>query len=211
MPTGLIHIEDERGSQYLRLRDADFMNYKPYAALSYCWGRKQLNITTTQNIHQNHRRINIWELPLSLQDADSITINLRLPCLRIGALYIIQDDTDDRAHEISQMPLVYSKATVTIVASRVSEANEGFLRDRLLLVNEEAEHVFKIPYQLKKDADPVGPIVLLPQVMDLVEPPSQRAWALQERLMSPGIPEYGSLQTRWICNHSLKHKRKIYC
>ena len=103
MPTGLIHIEDERGSQYLRLRDADFMNYKPYAALSYCWGRKQLNITTTQNIHQNLRRINIWELPLSLQD-----------------------DADDKAREISQMPLVYSQATVTMVASRASEANGGF-------------------------------------------------------------------------------------
>ena len=36
MPTRLIHIEDERGNQYLRLYDADFMNHKPYAALSYC-------------------------------------------------------------------------------------------------------------------------------------------------------------------------------
>lgn len=35
MPAGLIHIEDERGSQYPRPRNADLTNYKPYATLSY--------------------------------------------------------------------------------------------------------------------------------------------------------------------------------
>ena len=35
MPTRLIHIEDERENQYLRLHDADLTNHKPYAALSY--------------------------------------------------------------------------------------------------------------------------------------------------------------------------------
>ena len=69
------------------------------------------------------------------------------------------------------------------------------MRDRPLFVNEEAEHVFEIPYQLKRDAAPVGSFVLLPQVTESAEPLSQRAWALQERLMSSGILEYGSLQT----------------
>src|SRR6266702_4802948 len=81
------------------------------------------------------------------------------------------------------------------------------LRDRPLFVNKDAEHVFEIPYQLKEDAVLEGSVVLLPQVMEPGEPPSQRAWALQERLMSPRILEYGSFQTGWICNYSLKHKR----
>ena len=63
---------------------------------------------TTQNIHQHHRRIDIWKLPLPLQDAISATINLGLPRLRIDALRIIQDDADNKAREASQMLLVYS-------------------------------------------------------------------------------------------------------
>ena len=77
----------------------------------------------TQNIHQHYRRIDIWELSLSLQDATSVTINLRLPCLRIDGLCIIQDAADDKARKISQMPLVYRQATVIMVTSRASEAN----------------------------------------------------------------------------------------
>lgn len=50
---------------------------------------------------------------------------------------------------------------------------------------------------LKKDALPVGSVPL-PQVIEPAEPLSQRAWALQERLMSPRILEYGSFQTGWI-------------
>ena len=51
----------------------------------------------------------------------------------------LQDDADVKARKISQMPLVYSQATVTMVASRASEANGGFLRDRPLFVNEGTE------------------------------------------------------------------------
>lgn len=57
---------------------------------------------TTQNIYQHHRRIDIWKLPLPLQDATSATINLGLPRLRIDALRIIQDDADNKAREASQ-------------------------------------------------------------------------------------------------------------
>jgi hypothetical protein len=34
-----------------------------------------------------------------------------------------------------------------------------------------------------------------------MEPLSKRGWALQERLLSSRVIEYGSLQTRWVCMH----------
>ena len=48
--------------------------------------------------------------------------------LWVDALCIIQDDDRDKAVEIAKMPLIYSQAAVTIVASRSANVHDGFLK-----------------------------------------------------------------------------------
>jgi hypothetical protein len=112
---------------------------------------------------------------------------------------IIQDDLLDVAREIAQMPLIYSQATVTITASRATRVDEGFLQDRPKMADDSPNQVFELPFRCSNDK--LGSVVLLPQVEPSTEPLDMRAWALQERFLSPRILEYGTLQTRWICQH----------
>ena len=82
---------------------------RPYAALSYCWGEEN-HVTTTRDSIQRHLvRINWQDLPQTLQDDIRLTESLGLGYLWVDPLCIIQDDDDDKAWEIGQMPLVYSK------------------------------------------------------------------------------------------------------
>lgn len=47
-----------------------------------------------------------------------------------SALCLVTGGFDDKAWEISQMPLIYQGAAVTFVASQAGDVHEGFLHDR---------------------------------------------------------------------------------
>jgi Heterokaryon incompatibility protein (HET) len=175
----------------------EFGAKEPYAALTYCWGRDERFITTALTIRQHMIRINFQDLPPSLQDAVLVTEKLGLSLLWVDALCVFQDDENDKASEVSQMPSVYSQATFTIAASRASWVGDGFLTERPALGKENPRKVFELPYRCP-DGE-MGSVVLVPRIQQSTEPLDRRAWALQERLLSPRVLEYGSLQTRWGC------------
>jgi len=56
-------------------------------------------------------------------------MQLKILCLWIDALCIIQDDKNDVLCEISQMGLIYNRATLVIAASRAKSVYDGFLAD----------------------------------------------------------------------------------
>jgi hypothetical protein len=134
-------------------------------------------------------RINFADLPKSLQDAIIVTENLDLKLLWIDALCIVQDDAMDKAIEISTMPAVYSQAAVTILASRAESVRDGFLHMR----NTYDTSIFEVPYMGGEDR--MASVVLVPELArprNSKEPLAFRAWALQEKLLSPRILDYGS-------------------
>lgn len=100
------------------------------------------------------------------------------------------------------MPFIYSQATVTIIASRPNGVDEGFLHKRLKMAEDTPSKVFELPFKCADNQ--LGSVVLLPRVSEAREPLNSRAWALQERFPSPRILEYGSIQTRWICQETGK-------
>ncbi|RDL34714.1 uncharacterized protein BP5553_07842 [Venustampulla echinocandica] len=175
----------------LRLCERLFENGEPYAALSYCWGTEGQIVTKYENIAQHLERIDT-QLPATVTDALRIAVELGIRYVWIDALCIIQDDFHDKIQEISQMPLVYSQATVTIVASRARCVQEGFLYKRT-----SSQNVFKLPCRCPSGQ--TGAVLLQPWIETCREPLDSRAWALQERLLSPRVLDYGSFQTRWIC------------
>jgi hypothetical protein len=95
------------------------------------------------------------------------------------------------------MPLIYSQATVTITASRSMRVDEGFFQDRTRMAENSTNLVFKLPFQCSSNQ--LGSVVILPKVVQSTELLDLRGWDFQERFLSPRILEYGSIQTRWIC------------
>jgi hypothetical protein len=202
MPTRLLEIEHFHAQTYprLRLRETFGREFAPYAALSYCWGGEQPITTTSQNINQHLIRINYTGLPKTIQDAITVASRLGLRYLWVDSLCIIQNDRQDKTFEIGQMPSIYSQARVTISASRASNVQEGFLQSRRQLNKDSPYPILEFSYCCQNGER--GSIRLVPEVKEgSMEPLSKRGWALQERLLSSRVIEYGSLQTRWICMH----------
>jgi hypothetical protein len=192
-------LEISRKEHVLSLRPVRPTRVVKYAALSYCWGREQLVTTTKRTIAGHLFRIDVQDLPRTLKDAVIVTDMLGLHYLWIDALCIIQDDNQFKGLEIAKMASIYSNSTVTIVASRAANAQEGFLYRR----SQVRDNVLKVQYTDNTCFDR-SPVYLFPPVRDYVsEPLEQRAWALQERLLAPRIIEFGAFQTRWFCQNGI--------
>jgi hypothetical protein len=140
------------------------------------------------------------DLPATVRDAILVAESLGIVKIWIDAFCILQDDPLDKAWEISQMLLIYNQATLTIAASRANQVDEGFLQNRKKLAEDNPNLVFELPFRYSNSQ--LGSVMLVPEVVPSTEPLDKRAWALQERFLSSRILEYGSLQTRWICQHT---------
>jgi hypothetical protein len=183
------------------------MEPEPYAALSYCWGGPQ-PITTTNDSYRRHSLIiDKRALPGSVRDAVLVAENIGIRYLWIDAFCILQDDQNDKIWEIVQMPLIYSQAAVTIVASRARGVTDGFLHDRPRMGADAPGQVFNLAFRCSDNR--LGSVVVLPKIESSTEPIDLRAWPLQERFLSPRIIEYGSLQTHWICPTLSTYKSPI--
>jgi hypothetical protein len=134
-------------------------------------------------------------MPRTIQDAIIATQELGVRLLWIDSLCIIQDDAEDIAFEISQMPSIYNSATVTIAASRAKSTSEGFLHKR-----SSPEAIFELPCLLP--GGEMGSIDIFPDHLgeeEEGEPLDNRGWALHEHLLSTRELEYGTRQLLWIC------------
>lgn len=202
MPTRVIEIFEHNNELQTRLYHPVRWENHLYVALSYCWGGPQPVTTSNENINTFAEGIPLQLLPKTIQDAIKTTRELDIRFLWLDSLCIIQDDGDDMAREIAQMPKIYSQAAVTIMASRAKTADEGFLHDRI--VTEFPHLICELPYRCPEDR--LGSIVLLSQDNEsLHEPLDNRAWALQERVLSSRVLDFATRQIRWICP-SVKYK-----
>ena len=213
MPTRLIEITKFGTNWNLRLHYSDSTIVEPYVALSYCWGGDQVIKTTKLTIKEWRNSLSFEILPKTLQDAIAVTSKLNTRYLWVDALCIIQDDAADMAKEISQMALIYNSALVTITASRARTVNEGFLQVRD--AGDPPHLIFELPYETEKGE--LGSVTLLcpsrrhaRDGVSKCEPLDVRAWAFQERLLSPRLLDYRSLQLRWECRRDTFHNGRYH-
>lgn len=174
-----------------------------YVALSYCWGdTQQMEKAKTKrvNVQDRHRRIELSQLPQTIRDAVEVTQSLGLDYLWVDALCIIQDDPEDVASEIAKMSSVYRGSTVTISAASAKDCTEGFLGDRDLA--KVYGSLFELPYCHESGDDVARGTILLSEnpICDThQEPIDERAWTMQEHLLSLRLIRFGSKQTTWKC------------
>jgi hypothetical protein len=143
------------------------------------------------------REIPFAQLPATLRDAVLVCRKTGFEYLWVDAFCILQDDAADQMSEIAKMPYVYGGAVFTIAASRCRSVDQRFLATRSFGAN--PPPAFTLPYRCRDGAMGAVTIVRL----DLSpEPIDSRGWTFQERLLSPRTIEYGTWQTRWLCQES---------
>ncbi|KAK4151577.1 heterokaryon incompatibility protein 6 [Chaetomidium leptoderma] len=200
-----------------------------YAALSYCWGDgPQTFQTTTATLPD---RLNgpfpLTALPLTLQDAVRVVHDLGIRHLWIDALCIVQDDAHDKFAELARMSDIYKNAFLTLIAARARTADEGFLQDRAdahtglwkalvplayPLADERATSMQEAS-ALPRPRGKGGRVYLLEESAGMSatvkDPVSERAWCLQERVLSPRVVSYGRWPT-WRCNRAVASDGGFY-
>ncbi|KAH7234651.1 heterokaryon incompatibility protein-domain-containing protein, partial [Fusarium redolens] len=146
-----------------------------YVALSHCWGRNPVVRTLRANIRDHKENIPWPSLSKTFQDAIIFTWRLGFHYLWIDSLCIIQDDPDDWAEQASRMAQVFSNAQLTIAASRAADGAGGcFTR------------YASEPFTLIKHGLTRAPLL-------------QRAWVLQEQVLSPRLLHFACGELYWEC------------
>ena len=162
----------------------------PYILLSHCWGGEQTITTTQSTLLERQQGIPISTLPKTFQDAVTITRTLGIQYLWIDSLCIIQDLEEDRVSESGNMKDYYRNGYLTISALYSPNSHHGILKPR--------QDISSV------QLSPTTNLYLRPRLPDHQEvfrdaPLNNRAWALQERLLSTRILHYTDTEMFWEC------------
>jgi Heterokaryon incompatibility protein (HET) len=206
LPTRLIEV-GSNGDKEVKI-SLTYGLFGKFAALSHRWtaGKTPNWVTTTSNVKERCKGLDVKDLPKSIQDAIKVTRKLTLQYLWVDSLCILQDSAVDWDIESSKMVNVYSEAYITLFADRARDDEEGFLGPRTFQDNEP----LTLSLRIQPGHDKTLPVLIRTPAMysysahdfnHTVEKSilSERGWILQERLMSRRILHFGSEQTCWEC------------
>jgi hypothetical protein len=171
-----------------------------WAALSYCRGTAPVLATKLGNIEKHKQSIPLDALPLTIRDAVIVTRELGLRYLWVDSLCIIQDSNTDWLQEAATMHEVYRNAAVTIGAEASSGSHVGIFNG----TNPVRQTIKTVPGTMKATAAGIqGSISFsepVPQTFEFDPGPlSERAWALQEDLLSRRHIRFALHQIYWRC------------
>ena len=220
LPSRIIDVSSDT---CLRVRESDPDERGQYCALSYQWGGLPEFRLTTETLPSLKSGFSIDNLPATIADAVNVTRNLGVRYLWVDVVCILQDDKDDKAHEVSRMANIYLYSHLTIIAARANSVTEGFLRSNadpdtglwkgmvpvrypvVTAGQEDINDVFHMTHgeAVERGRLTYGTIWLLDETDRLEaqsfrDPTDKRCWCLQERLLSPRTLTYGRWPT-WRC------------
>lgn len=177
-------------------REALAGNVHFYLTLSYVWGRAQTYVLKSANLRHLRQGLDTALLPETLKDAINVTSQLGFNYIWIDAFCIIQDSDDDKAAELPQMPQIYQKSALTIFAASAASSERGFLNPP------EVDGSYP-PVEIRlDDGSSHGSSFLLgltSTLAPLKDPIYDRAWTLQEQLLSPRLLLFENGGVSWEC------------
>ncbi|KAK3994574.1 heterokaryon incompatibility protein-domain-containing protein [Cladorrhinum sp. PSN332] len=149
-----------------------------YLVLSHRWGNPTEHditqfCTTPENYQSRLQSFSYDELPKTFQDAVKITQALGKQYLWIDSLCIIQRSRDDWDSQAKTMQDIFANAYCTIAATSAHSWKDGFLTPQPSTPDDQAQNTstsLGCECDFNKDVDE-GPLM-------------QRAWVLQERVLS---------------------------
>jgi hypothetical protein len=210
MPSRLVYV-GRSGTETVRLVETAHMMGK-YAALSHCWGSDTKPLMTLKNNIDLHK-MKVPALPQTFADAIMAVRQLGIEYIWIDSLCIIQDDPQDWQAECPLMSQTYANAAVTIAGPGAADSHTGFLHSRHSVGTNIVVHPYGIDRRIK------GAVLLsvspfreeeylrdkkqyeYPRVL------AERAWVLQERLLSRRILYFGTRQMYYECDAGVAFER----
>jgi hypothetical protein len=197
----------------LRLVPKDFVD-RPheYAALSHCWGQESfLTLTADQLLVFERAGIPFDDLPENFQNAVKICRGLHIKYLWIDSLCIIQSGSgsfEDWSIHVRLMKDIYAFSDVCIATAAASKATESTFNTR----NPARITPAIVNVRLLSSSTRPIPHLVLGGDHSLRgyrnAPLASRAWALQERLLSPRIVTFARQQVFWECCETVD---QIFC
>ncbi|KAL3293017.1 HET-domain-containing protein [Colletotrichum asianum] len=145
------------------------------------------------------------QLAQSTKDAVRVTRKLGFRYLWVDAVCIVQDDDDDKLHELQAMRGIYQNATLTVVASHSQSALVGF-------ATFDPPTGCQLPFVLPDGS--MGNVTAVPTQIqfghNITRPIDQRGWTFQERMLSKSllIFDYGELKWRCATYPKMRERRK---
>ena len=185
-----------------------FVIQASYITLSHVWGKAQIITTTTSTLAERMEGIAMESLSNTFRDAVEVARQINVRYLWIDSLCIIQNDLADWEKESAKMGSYYSNALFNIAAVSSSDGSGGLFTSRnprqiapcpITVVFPSKDSIRdgkKIEGFLRASSgwDPVL------QVAGFQRPPLwQRAWVLQERLLSTRLLMFSNMQMSWKC------------
>ncbi|RBR15616.1 uncharacterized protein FIESC28_07257 [Fusarium coffeatum] len=177
-----------------------------YTALSHCWGGG-IDIRTTKGNYASQKKgLRYCDLPLSFQHATTVTRGLGIRYLWIDALCIIQDSQSDWEIESGNMGAIYQHAYLVIGADMSSNSFGGFLDVQsggyngdgwpIATVNNDIIYA-RSEHSGNNNYGGAHPLYN--------EPLSDRAWTLQEQVLSSRMVHFASKEMVWESKHFQDH------
>ncbi|PVH71588.1 hypothetical protein DL98DRAFT_539937 [Cadophora sp. DSE1049] len=179
-PTRLLDLgaQDDDTSIVRMIETAQERPKGPYVTLSHCWGQIWSLRLTKEN--RADFLVGVPALPKTFEEAV-------LASRKLGG------NEEDWTKEASLMHLVYSHAWCNLSATASRDSSQGLFRNRSSILGE-----------LVVDVGASQNVALVERdfVMHEIEdsPLQNRAWVLQERLLSPRVLHFGERQIFWECN-----------
>jgi hypothetical protein len=163
-----------------------------YAALSHCWGSGVFLATTTQNLDEHQKGLQLSQLPKTFRDAIYFVRKMGVQYLWVDSLCIVQDSKSDWDKESGAMSSVYGNALFSIAAAHASEPADGCFvtrngrGNRPCRTNIQFRGGLIMHARVDVDAAPSGPLY-------------SRAWVYQEEAMSIRTIVFGARRVSWVC------------
>jgi hypothetical protein len=174
-----------------------------YTVLSHCWGsptaeEKKRFCTTRENYHDRLNGFSIHDLPKTFQDAVQVTRALKKKFIWIDALCIIQTvhgaEDADWKFEAGRMEKTFGSAYCTIAADSAVNWEQGFLQRR------SPPYFKEVPGQRRYACDTKHDFENDVNSSRL----NERAWVLQERVLSRRILHFTENHTYFACGDSVR-------
>ena len=177
-----------------------------YVALSHCWGQQvSASRTTVLTIGEHTQRMRLSTLEPNFQDAIIATRSLGYRYLWIDTFCIVQDSDKDWQLECSRMAMVYAGAQVTLAAAASPDMTFGFLKERPRPSGLECimtiDAIQRFCVRRATNSDKGG---LSNRGLDSIL--NDRAWALQERLLSMRVLHFGLERMAFECRKGVKYE-----
>ncbi|RMJ15017.1 hypothetical protein CDV36_005305 [Fusarium kuroshium] len=155
-----------------------------YMCLSHCWGKAPIEIMTKKSSLQERLDfIPSQELPPSFHQAIQLVRKLGIPYLWIDSLCIIQNDDEDWKREAAQMVNIYRNAYATLAVTWSPDSRGGcfskVIPTQCFNLRSTSGHEFMIGVGIGVKSD-ISEFARVKQYFPLYN----RAWCLQERLLS---------------------------